>query len=166
MPSPKLKSPQKNLGANAKAQDSSSLFLANQMCFAIYSTSLAMTKLYRPLLAKIGVTYPQYVVLLALWEQDYLTVSALGEKVSLDSGTLTPLLKRLQTQGLIDRTRSDSDAREVHVKLTRDGLNLKKKAEAIREQVICATNCSKGESKTLTHALQKLRTSLLANQGT
>lgn len=139
------------------------MFLVNQLCFAIYSTSLAMTKLYRPLLSGLGVTYPQYVVLLALWEQDDVTVTALGEKVSLDSGTLTPLLKRLQTQGLIERQRSAIDERQVHIKLTRDGASMKKKADAIHDQIACATECSSAERKSLTRALQKLRASLLAH---
>ena len=145
------------------AADASSLFLVNQMCFAIYSTSLAMTKLYRPLLSQLGLTYPQYVVLLALWERDQLTVSALGEQVALDSGTLTPLLKRLQSQGLIERERSADDERQVYIRLTRQGHSLKKKAEAIHEHIACATQCSSAERKALTRALQKLRTSLLAN---
>ena len=145
------------------AADASSLFLVNQMCFAIYSTSLAMTKLYRPLLLQLGLTYPQYVVLLALWERDQLTVSALGEQVALDSGTLTPLLKRLQSQGLIERERSADDERQVYIRLTRQGHSLKKKAEAIHDHIACATQCSSAERRALTRALQKLRLSLLTN---
>lgn len=147
----------------ADVADEPSMFLVNQLCFAIYSTSLAMTKLYRPLLSAVGVTYPQYVVLLALWEQDNVTVTALGKKVSLDSGTLTPLLKRLQTQGLIERQRSEIDEREVHIKLTREGADMKKKADAIHYQIACATECSSVQRKSLTRALQKLRASLLAH---
>ena len=79
----------------------SALLLDNQLCFALYSASLAMTKLYKPLLEDLGLTYPQYLVMLVLWEQDGLTVSALGERLFLDSGTLTPLLKRLEAAGLI-----------------------------------------------------------------
>jgi MarR family transcriptional regulator, organic hydroperoxide resistance regulator len=108
------------------------------------------------------------VVLLALWEesrkQNHVTVSALGEKVSLDSGTLTPLLKRLQARSLIVRERGAADEREVHIKLTREGLALKKNAEAIHEQIACASACSTSDRKALTRALQKLRASLLANQ--
>ena len=81
------------------------LWLDNQVCFALYSTSLAMTKLYKPLLDAIGLTYPQYLVMLVLWEQDGPTVSELGERLFLDSGTLTPLLKRLETSGLVERQR-------------------------------------------------------------
>ena len=147
----------------ANATDASSLFLVNQMCFAIYSTSLAMTKVYRPLLSQLGLTYPQYVVLLALWERDTLTVSALGGQVALDSGTLTPLLKRLQSQGLIERERGADDERQVYIRLTRQGHSLKKKAETIHDHIACATHCSSAERKALTRALQKLRSSLLAN---
>ena len=85
---------------------SAMLLLDNQLCFALYSTSLAMTKLYKPLLEALGLTYPQYLVLLVLWEQDGLTVSELGERLFLDSGTLTPLLKRLESSGLVSRQRA------------------------------------------------------------
>src|SRR5438046_5042296 len=95
---------------NATAPDRM-LLLDNQLCFAVYSASLAMTKLYKPLLEKIGLTYPQYLVMLALWERDGLMVSELGEKLSLDSGTLTPLLKRLEANGLVARIRDAEDER-------------------------------------------------------
>jgi len=85
------------------------LKLDNQLCFAVYSASLAMTRLYKPLLDKLGLTYPQYLVLLVLWERDGLTVSELGERLSLDSGTLTPLLKRLEASGLVARIRDTAD---------------------------------------------------------
>jgi len=149
--------------AISPAAAGSNLFLGNQMCFAIYSASLAMTKLYRPMLAALGLTYPQYIVLLALWGRDHVTVSELGAQVALDSGTLTPLLKRMQSQGLLERERSIDDERQVVIKLTRTGRNLKQKAEAIHEQVACATECSSTERKALTRALQKLRLSLLAH---
>jgi DNA-binding MarR family transcriptional regulator len=85
------------------------LLLDNQLCFALYSTSLAMTKLYKPLLETLGLTYPQYLVMLVLWERDGLMVSELGERLFLDSGTLTPLLKRLESYGLIARIRDVQD---------------------------------------------------------
>src|SRR5438132_4782254 len=94
------------------------LQLDNQLCFALYSASLAMTKLYKPLLDELGLTYPQYLVMLALWEQDGLAVSGLGERLSLDSGTLTPLLKRLEAAGFISRVRDVEDERRVRVTLT------------------------------------------------
>src|SRR4051794_22847880 len=92
--------------AGSTTKSANALSLDNQLCFALYSTSLTMTKVYKPLLDKLGVTYSQYVVLLALWERDEVMVSELGERVYLDSGTLTPLLKRLELLGLIRRNRS------------------------------------------------------------
>src|SRR3954462_6505588 len=94
------------------------LHLDNQLCFALYSASLAMTKLYKPLLDELGLTYPQYLAMLALWQEDGQSVSQLGERLFLDSGTLTPLLKRLETAGLVVRERSVEDERRVHIRLT------------------------------------------------
>src|SRR5689334_3586565 len=102
----------------AARTDNPALLLDNQVCFALYSASLAMTKLYKPLLDELGLTYPQYLVMLVLWEGDGLMVSELGQRLSLDSGTLTPLLKRLETSGLITRIRAVEDERRVHVTLT------------------------------------------------
>ena len=146
--------------------DASDLALDGQLCFALYAASLAMTKVYRPLLARIGLTYPQYVVLLALWECDGLNIGELGERVSLDSGTLTPLLKRMQALGLIERTRSAADERQVLITLTRAGHDLSATASAIQEQVGCATACSNRERQALTQALQQLRAALLSNADT
>lgn len=137
--------------------------LDDQLCFALYAASLAMTKIYRPLLQQLGLTYPQYVVLLALWECDGLNIGELGQRVALDSGTLTPLLKRMQTQGLVERTRSAADERQVLVTLTRHGAELGQHAATIQEQVACATACSTREREDLTETLHKLRASLLAN---
>ena len=94
------------------------LQLDNQLCFAVYSASLAMTKRYKPLLEKLQLTYPQYLVMLVLWERDGLMVSELGERLFLDSGTLTPLLKRLEANGLVGRIRDVGDERRVHINLT------------------------------------------------
>lgn len=137
--------------------------LDTQLCFALYAASLAMGKVYRPLLAELGLTYPQYVVMLALWECDGLSIGELGEQVALDSGTLTPLLKRLQTLGLIERTRSAADERQVLVTLTRRGAELQERANAVQDQVACATACSARERQQLTVALQGLRASLLSS---
>src|SRR3954470_3587338 len=104
------------------------LLLDNQLCFALYSASLAMTKLYKPLLEDLGLTYPQYLVMLVLWERDGLMVSELGERLFLDSGTLTPLLKRLEAAGLIARIRAVEDERRVHISLTAAGRKLKARA--------------------------------------
>ena len=141
------------------------LLLGEQLCFAIYSASLAMSRVYRPLLAPLGLTYPQYIVMLALWECDGLSISELGERVALDSGTLTPLLKRLQALGLIERTRSAADERQVLNTLTRRGADLRARADAVQEQVAYATQCSTRERQALTAALQQLRGALLENAG-
>jgi MarR family transcriptional regulator, organic hydroperoxide resistance regulator len=102
--------------------------LDNQLCFAIYACSREMNRLYRPLLDELNITYPQYLVLLVLWEKDEATVKQLGESLYLDSGTLTPLLKRMEGAGLITRERSSEDERKVVISLTEAGKQLKSKA--------------------------------------
>ena len=133
------------------------LWLDNQVCFALYSTSLAMTKLYKPLLDRIGLTYPQYLVMLVLWEQDGVTVSELGERLFLDSGTLTPLLKRLEAQGQIARLRDVQDERRVRITLTAEGRALRDQAEAIPQCVLQSSQCSIAELTALTTELKQLR---------
>jgi DNA-binding MarR family transcriptional regulator len=135
----------------------SALLLDNQLCFALYSASLAMTKLYKPLLETLGLTYPQYLVMLVLWEQDGLTVSALGERLFLDSGTLTPLLKRMEQSGLVSRQRSVEDERRVEVRLTPEGRKLKTRAASIPACVVEAAGCPIPELMSLTHDVQSLR---------
>ena len=136
------------------------LALDKQLCFALYSASLAMTKMYKPLLAPLGLTYPQYLVMLALWEEDAQPVGALGERLALDSGTLTPLLKRLQAQGVVDRERDAQDERRVIVRLTPAGRALKAKARAIPPEVARASGCELGEIVALAKQLAALRESL------
>jgi len=138
------------------------LHLDSQLCFALYSTSLAMTKVYKPLLAELELTYPQYVVMLVLWESDGLMVSEIGERLFLDSGTLTPLLKRLETGGFISRLRDTSDERRVHIKLTAAGRTLKKKAEKIPACLVTLLQCDVKEILSLTQDLKTLRGRLLA----
>ena len=133
------------------------LRLDNQVCFALYSASLAMTKLYKPLLDRIGLTYPQYLVMLVLWEQDGVTVSELGERLFLDSGTLTPLLKRLEAQGQIARLRDVQDERRVRITLTAEGRALRDQAEAIPQCVLQSSQCSIAELTALTVELKQLR---------
>ena len=133
------------------------LRLDNQVCFALYSASLAMTKLYKPLLDDIGLTYPQYLVMLVLWEQDGVTVSELGERLFLDSGTLTPLLKRLEAQGQIARLRDVQDERRVRITLTAEGRALRDQAEAIPQCVLQSSQCSIAELTALTTELKQLR---------
>ncbi|VTU20899.1 Organic hydroperoxide resistance transcriptional regulator [Variovorax sp. PBS-H4] len=133
------------------------LRLDNQLCFAVYSASLAMTKLYKPLLDKLKLTYPQYLVMLVLWERDGLMVSELGERLSLDSGTLTPLLKRLESNGLVARIRDLADERRVHVSLTTAGRRLKARAASVPACLMAASQCSVDELVALTQQLQQLR---------
>ena len=138
------------------------LRLDHQLCFALYSASLAMTKLYKPLLEELGLTYPQYLALLVLWEQDGLTVSDLGERLHLDSGTLTPLLKRLETAGLLSRLRDVQDERRVLIRLTAAGRQLKKRAARIPGCILQATQCDVAEVMNLTRQVQALRDRLIA----
>jgi MarR family transcriptional regulator, organic hydroperoxide resistance regulator len=138
------------------------LQLDNQLCFALYSTSLAMTKLYKPMLEEMGLTYPQYLAMLVLWEQDGLTVSELGERLYLDSGTLTPLLKRMESAGLLSRIRAVQDERRVHITLTAAGRALKAKAAKIPGCIMSATQCSIPELVSLTQQVQSFRKRLTA----
>lgn len=136
------------------------LKLDNQLCFALYSASLTMTKIYKPLLDNLRVTYPQYLVLLVLWEHGEQSVSAIGTRLFLDSGTLTPLLKRMEAQGLLVRSRAAEDERRVVVSLTTSGKQLRKKATAVPREIMCATRCSLQELTGLTQRLFKLRSAL------
>ena len=136
------------------------LALDKQLCFALYSASLAMTKVYKPLLAPLGLTYPQYLVMLALWEADAQTVSALGDKLALDSGTLTPLLKRLEAQGQLSRERDAEDERRVIVRLTPAGRQLKVQARRIPQEIGRASGCELSEIVGLTRQLTSMRDAL------
>lgn len=136
------------------------LQLDRQLCFALYSTSLAMTKIYKPILSELGLTYPQYLVMLVLWENSRLTVSELGTRLTLDSGTLTPLLKRLETAGFVKRDRDAEDERRVLVSLTDAGRSLRASAAGIPEKMLCATQCSIEEIQFLTARLHALRSTL------
>ena len=141
----------------APVDASALLELDNQLCFALYSTSLAMTRLYKPLLARLGLTYPQYLALLVLWEEDGLSVGELGERLFLDSGTLTPLLKRLESAGLVSRLRAVDDERRVKITLTPAGRALKAQAAQIPGCILSAAQCSVPELVALTQQVQALR---------
>src|SRR5664279_509085 len=121
------------------------LLLGNQICFAIYSTAHAFNRVYKPLLDRLGLTYPQYLVMLVLWERDGVPLKDIGERLFLDSGTLTPLLKRLEAAQLIKRTRSTTDERQVLIALTPKGQALKEKARAVPEGILASSACSLGE---------------------
>jgi len=126
-----------------------SAVLEDQLCFALYAASRAMTARYRPLLDAIGLTYPQYLVMMLLWEEDNQTVGQLGARLSLDSGTLSPLLKRLTTAGLVTRHRRVEDERSVAIALTDAGRALRDKADAISEEIICALDLDRDEFRDL-----------------
>ena len=136
--------------------------LDDQLCFALYSTGLAMAKAYRKPLAALGLTDPQYLVMLVLWAGDGLTVSGIGERLFLDSATLTPLLKRLEAAGLVTRTRALGDERQVLVALTPAGRALKARVPKLQHGIFCATGCSADELLATKARLETLRTNLLA----
>ncbi|MBF7997102.1 MULTISPECIES: MarR family winged helix-turn-helix transcriptional regulator [Rahnella] len=136
---------------------SSMLHLDQQMCFALYSANLALHKVYRKLLGQLDLTYPQYLVMLVLWQRDEVTVSDIGEKLFLDSATLTPLLKRLEAAGLLVRQRAKADERQVIITLTGEGKALREKAQGIPEAIFCATECNMGEITALKQQLEALR---------
>jgi DNA-binding MarR family transcriptional regulator len=133
------------------------LSLDRQLCFALYSASLAMTKLYKPLLTPLGLTYPQYLVMMVLWEHQDLTVNDLGKRLQLDSGTLTPLLKRLEAAGLVQRQRDQEDERRVRITLTPEGTSLKDKAQSVPRAIGCQVAMSHQELLSLRTTLSDLR---------
>lgn len=139
------------------------LALDNQFCFALYSTSLAMTKMYKSLLDKIGLTYPQYLVMLVLWQDNALSVNQIGEKLFLDSGTLTPLLKRMEAANLLKRERSTIDERQVTISLTPTGQELRQAAQSIPAQVMCASGLSLPEITHMRTLLNQVRSGLHAH---
>ncbi len=138
-----------------------SLRLDDQLCFALYSTAHAMNKLYRQVLRKLDLTYPQYLVMMVLWERDERTVSEIGQHLFLDSATLTPLLKRMEAAGLLVRTRAAADERQVIVSLTDQGRALRREAAEVPEAMFCATECSPEELRTIKTQLERLRENLL-----
>jgi DNA-binding MarR family transcriptional regulator len=128
------------------ASDTALLF-DNQICFPLYSAANAMVRVYRPLLKELDVTYLQYMVLMLLWEQKTLNVKELGHQLRLDSGTLTPLLKRLELKGLVTRSRSEVDERVRVITITKQGLALKVKAKDIPEKLACKVGLAKPRIK-------------------
>jgi MarR family transcriptional regulator, organic hydroperoxide resistance regulator len=139
------------------------LSLDRQLCFALYSASRAMTAAYRPILTELNLTYPQYLVLLVLWEEERVTVGRLGERLQLDSGTLSPLLKRLEANGFVRRERSSDDERLVDVTLTPAGRRLQRKAQCIPEELFSATGMSEHEAADLRDAVRHLTDALNAS---
>jgi len=135
------------------------LHLDQQLCFALYAATRAVQRAYGPLLEPLGVTYPQYLVLLVLWEEDDVPVKFLGERLALDSATLTPLLKRLEQQGIVARERDENDERVVRISLTAAGRALRTKARKIPAGIACRAGCEPGDSEGLAR-VERLRDEL------
>jgi DNA-binding MarR family transcriptional regulator len=138
------------------------LRLDTQICFAVYSTAHAFNRVYKPLLNQLGLTYPQYLVMLVLWERDGVPVKDIGVRLYLDSGTLTPLLKRLETAQLIKRTRGTEDERQVLIALTPQGRALREKARAVPQSILAASACSLSELSVMKNEIVALRDRLNA----
>ncbi|WP_017905678.1 MarR family winged helix-turn-helix transcriptional regulator [Pseudomonas asplenii] len=142
---------------NSTTDNCDDLLLDNQVCFALHSTSLLMTKVYKPLLQALNLTYPQYLAMIVLWEQDRLTVGEISNKLLTDPGSLTPLLKRLEAEGLLSRTRSKEDERVVIIELTEAGRALREKARGIPKCILAAGGGSMERLKALQAELLALR---------
>ena len=138
------------------------LTLGNQLCFAVYSTAHAFNRVYKPLLDRLGLTYPQYLVMLVLWERDGVPLKDIGERLFLDSGTLTPLLKRLEAAQLVKRTRSTEDERQVLIALTPQGQALKDKARSVPQSILAASDCTVPELVAMKNEIVALRDRLNA----
>ncbi len=143
-------------GINHTEEDFSSLLLKNQLCFPLYACSKEIVKRYKPFLDKIDLTYTQYISMMVLWEEKTISVKELGEKLYLDSGTLTPLLKILEKKQYVKRERSQEDERVVNVSVTKKGLSLREKALCIPEQMAGCVKISKEEAKSLYTILYKI----------
>ncbi|MBI5340475.1 MAG: MarR family transcriptional regulator [Mycolicibacterium rufum] len=141
------------------------LALDDHLCFALYSASRAMTAAYRPLLAELGLTYPQYLALLVLREEGRVSVGHLGERLQLDSGTLSPLLKRMEAGGIVRRERSTDDERQVEVTLTPAGRRTAAKAECISEKLFPATGLTVTQAAELRETIHTLTQTLVHNNG-
>ncbi len=146
-----------------KRMEDELLRLDNQLCFTLYAGSRAVTKMYRPLLDRLELSYPQYLVMLVLWETDGLKVNDIGRRLQLDSGTLTPLLKRMESQGLVRRARSGEDERAVNITLTEKGRILKKKAVEVPKELLCRSGLSPEKflslKKTLADLIERMEKS-------
>jgi DNA-binding MarR family transcriptional regulator len=139
--------------------------LGDFLCFSVYSANLAFNRVYKPLLDELGLTYPQFIALVALWGQDDMTVSGLGQKLYLDSSTLTPLLKRLEAMGYVSRQRDRADERQVRIALTEAGRQLRERGFACRARLIEATGCTAEDLATLKKGVKILRDNLMMVSG-
>jgi DNA-binding MarR family transcriptional regulator len=143
-------------------QDASASRLDSMLCFTVYSTAHAFNRAYKPLLDALDLTYPQYLVMLALWERDDMTVKAIGEMLHLDSGTLTPLLKRLEAMGLVRRARDTADERSVRIRLTPAGTAMQEKESKVRQGIVGACGADAANLKALSEQLVRVRDKLIA----
>ena len=136
------------------------LTLEDQLCFSLYATSMAINRIYKPLLDELGITYPQYLVLNTLWEQDGRTVGAIAERLSLESSTITPLVQRLETAALVTRKRQADDERRVLVSLTDRGRALKQQSRCLGETLFARSGMEPGELIALNREVLRLRHAL------
>jgi MarR family transcriptional regulator, organic hydroperoxide resistance regulator len=143
-----------------KSQEGLKSRLGSMLCFTVYSTAHAFTRAYKPLLDALGLTYPQYLAMFALWENDNLSVKELGELLHLDSGTLTPLLKRLEGMGLVRRARDPADERSVRISLTQAGIEMRCKERTVHEGLLGACGHTSAELEALTKQLIRVRDTL------
>jgi DNA-binding MarR family transcriptional regulator len=139
--------------------------LDDLLCFSLYAASMAINRTYKPMLDKLGITYPQYLVLSALWEKDERTLGSIAERLSLESSTVTPLVKRLEAAALVTRTRSTSDERQVFVRLTRRGRDLREKSRCLGETLLARSGMEPKELIALNHELRRLREQLSREVG-
>lgn len=142
-------------------RNSDLLELDDQFCFAIYSAAHALNRAYKPLLDALGVTYPQYLVLLTLWQEDGQSVGGIGGRLMLESSTLTPLLKRMETAGLIRRERNPDDERQVCIRLTARGRRLRERAKAVPHTILRSTRCDAARLGKLRDQITEVRDSIL-----
>jgi len=142
--------------------DNSMPTIDQMLCFAVYSAGHAFTRFYKPRLDALDLTYPQYLAFLVLWERDDITVKALGERLFLDSGTVTPLIKRLEARGLVSRNRDADDERQVRIRLTEDGRALRGKAMAVPLAAVKGTGLTRERADLLQAELMALRDRLNA----
>lgn len=138
--------------------------LDDQLCFSLYAASMAVNRVYKPLLDGLGITYPQYLVMHALWEADGLTVGTIAERLALESSTVTPLLKRLENAGFLTRARNPADERQVQVSLTSKGLQLREDCGCLAEAVLARTGASAKELAELNRQIRLLREALSVNK--
>jgi len=154
------RAPTSDMPANEPAGRSQTAKLADFMCFTIYSANLAYSRVYKPVLEQLGVTYPQYITIIALWEEDRQTVKSLSEKLFLEPSTMTPMLQRLEAMGYVTRMRDDEDERSVRVSLTEAGRQLREKGLGFGELTVKASGLLPDEFRALQRAVARLRDNL------